>query len=158
MKRTFPKYLVAEADSDTWIIRTRNPFVMARCEPRGVVGLRLFCWPPSARQTPGLDSIISTMAQIWAEDVDGLSGLPSKWDFIFDDKTAPPEYLMADSYRSSWSCILRTKNPRCLIPLDDELLADTDGFLWLDPPRASKPSIVRDALRFLTIYKEREAS
>jgi hypothetical protein len=156
MRINFPKYLIANEslDSPVWIVRTRNPFVMARCEPVGLVGVKLFCWPPEIRELPKVDKVIPTMAEIYAEDVEGQPGLPSEWSFVFNEAEKIPEFLVGDSYQSEFSAVIHPRAPRFIIPIgnNNELtmdLASLDGEL---PPG----ELVKKAIRFYERFKREE--
>ena len=98
----FPKYAISNAwpdDPHSWIVRLRNPFLAALVEERGLIGMHLHCWPASVEHAIAprkLARIIADMAAIWGEEIEHLSGLPSAWSFSFDEKFAPPEFMVID--------------------------------------------------------------
>ena len=110
----WPFYAVGDGwpgDPCTWVVRLDDLFLLARVEPRGLVGLRLHCWPHSVQSAlpwSKLTRIIGEMATIWGEEVENLSGLPNEWDFIFDEDFSPPPYLLLDSAQlGQWTAILQ---------------------------------------------------
>jgi hypothetical protein len=154
-KKKLPKFIIAEEtfgkETFTWIVQLENPFLMARCEQMGSRIFRVYCWPPVAKTFPDIDKIIASLAEIWAS-LKSLPGLPASWEFVFDEKTLPPCYMIADAHHLNWSCVLRTEDPKCIVPLDDDFRAEDP--IFLTPPRTQKDEIWRDALRFLRRYKE----
>lgn len=90
-----PKLCIGDAwpgDPVCWVARLRNPFVIARCEPRGILGVHLDAWPASVET----DTTPAKLQKI----MEGLRpGLPSRWSFSFG-LAAPPEYLLLDAVES----------------------------------------------------------
>lgn len=155
----YPKYALGNSsphDEMTWVVRLRDPFMLALVEPMGLVGMRLHCWPPDVKKTRPegkITKLCRTMASIWAEDVEQLPGLPSQWDYVFREQFHPPPFLMIDNYHSHWSGILRIKAPRLIATLDNiqgEIITEV---YWLDDP---DETALDEAAQFLEDYLNQE--
>ena len=148
-----PKYLIADAlpphDEGVFIVRTRNPFLVARVEERGMVGLRLHCWPPEARNqtTPNkLAKIVSAMAEIFADEVERMPGLPSQWDFVFDVNASAPRWLIGDNVKSDFTGVIHTGDTAFIAPV--ETRGRDEAVLC---PEEITDDLVREAIEF---YRE----
>ncbi len=134
MKNSFPKYCIGDSwpGQPVWIVRMRNPLLLARADERGLTGLHLDCWPASAEAaTPPrkFARIIADMAAIWCDEVDELPGLPSNWSYAFAENFAPPEFLVVDGSGGS--------------PFTG-ILQPTRGILWHVEERGDQITWVRE--------------
>jgi hypothetical protein len=98
-----PKYCTAQEwpDAEVWLIRVRNPTLLARAEYNHPARLILHCWPPSAENATTrhkFSRIIADLATVYRQPV-------SQWSFQFDGR--PPNLLMLRAARGEWTGILR---------------------------------------------------
>src|ERR1039458_6665350 len=113
-RSTFPKYAIGKShpdDTHTWIIRLRNPLLLARVEQRGAFGMHLHCWPREVEKRIGshkLARVIGDMAAIWSTEVEHSKWLPNGWSFCFTESFTPPDRLVMTGARSEWIGILET--------------------------------------------------
>lgn len=134
-----PLHVIASAtpaDQLVWLLRTRNPPILALAEPRGILGLRLHCGPPELQHQIPPDKLhqhIAKLAEMWCAEVDQLPGLPEAWDYTFTETppVAIPHYFLCDNESSRFTgilCLLPPRHwlipndqstaPRALLPLD----------------------------------------
>jgi len=125
MNVTIPRFCLASStpEGDTFVVSSHDPVMIARVEPRGMIGFRLHCWPAEVQKRYSESQIfetVKTMADIFAAEVEQMPGLPSKWDFVFDEKMVPPCYLLCDDVEGeSFTAILRLKEPRLWMVFDE---------------------------------------
>jgi len=118
-----PKYLIGSSAPDSeeiYVVRIQNPFMIARGESTGVTGIRLKCWPIQHELSAAeLTKIVGAMAKIYGEEAEKLSGLPSRWSYVFDESFQPPEHLACNGIGGhDFKAVLRLKEPSLWIVPD----------------------------------------
>ena len=151
----FPKLCIGEGwptDEETWVVRLRSPFLLARVEPRGLFGVRLHCWPPEARTATTdakLTRCVARLGELWSIEVEHLEGMPSSWDYIFGGYSPPP-YLVIDSSEAGWTGILET-GPRRLWSVTE--IPGADELLWIHEFSAEHPPQAADRVKVTEYWR-----
>lgn len=109
----FPKYVIGETDTETWIIRTRNPFLMAKVTLDGF-NLSFDIFPPSSFQNipnSKQDKIATMLVEIYLNEVanEDLDDLKITYDLFFSGDN-PPTPLQVFSRKSRWKGSLICQN------------------------------------------------
>ncbi len=163
-KPTFPKYAVGEewpeGETPDFVVRLRNPFVLASVEPQGF-SIHLHAWPDIREATTPVkvDKIMATLARLDSIEHDDEDTDYSTWSYSFGTLPAIPPLLMLDNTSSQWTGILRLKSPMGLWQVAGDLRS-AKLLTWLEDIGQSTYDDLAKAERevnaYLTEYLDRE--
>lgn len=130
MNIPYPQMAMGEASpgGPVWVVRLRNPLLLARVADPGDGSLRLDCWPwtddPGALERP-----LARMVRYYRIEVEEGAGAPEDWSHVFRPEFRPPARLILDNERSEWTGILEPE-PRRLWHLVET--GGQTGCVWDD--------------------------
>lgn len=165
MALTFPKYAVGEQwpeeGAPSFVVRLRNPFVLALAEPRGLFSIHLHAWPDVRGNTTEakLDKIMAALARIESVEIEGEDADYTQWSYSFGTLPAIPPFILLDNTASDWTGILRLKSPMSLWRVGDNFASATIT-QWLESienfPAQEIARAAREVGDYLAEYIARE--